>query len=444
MSSEPRGRHPDPAGPGILLVIAGPSGAGKTTLAHHLVSVFPEACFSVSVTTRPPRGSEQDGIDYLFISDEEFDGKLAEGYFLEWAEVHGHRYGTSAVWTRGMLASGRSVILDIDVQGAVQVRESFPGAVLVFVLPPSPAVLMKRLLSRSTDAGDSVRLRLAAALTEIGWMGVFDYYIRNDSMENSLDQVEAIFRSELSRLSNRTMPPEVRSYGPGRFEGRGFWCGKTVVVASGPTRERIDDVRFVSNRSSGRMGSGLAEAFRDAGAKVVFITGPSCQPPPSAVEVRRVESARDLLAELRRETGSADLLVMAAAVADMRPAGIIPGKIPRGERLTLEMEPVPDLLAALTSSPGGGPPCPVLAFALEYGEEGLERAVEKMRRKGASAIFMNRGDQPGAGMESLGNQGVLLFDDGSRIEIPPASKRFVAEQIAAAMGRYRSGQGAGK
>jgi phosphopantothenoylcysteine decarboxylase / phosphopantothenate---cysteine ligase len=159
-----------------------------------------------------------------------------------------------------------------------------------------------------------------------------------------------------------------------------------------------------------------------------------------------VESALDLLAELRRVIGCADLLVMAAAVSDMRPARVVPGKIQRGERLTLEMEPVPDLLAALASSPGDGPPCPVLAFALEYGDEGMERAKEKMRRKGASAIFMNRGDQPGAGMESLGNRGALLFDDGSCLEIPPASKRFISEQIAAAMGRYLSvrGRGTGK
>jgi guanylate kinase len=425
------------------MVIAGPSGAGKTTLAHHLVKVFPEACFSVSATTRPPRGSEQDGVDYLFISDTEFDGKLTGGYFLEWAEVHGHRYGTSSEGTGRMLASGRSVILDIDVQGAVQVRESFPGAVLVFVLPPSPAVLMKRLVSRSTDAGDSVRLRLAAALTEIGWMGVFDYYIRNDSMDSSLDQVESVFRSELSRLSNRAMPPEARAYGPDRFAGLEFWCGKKVVVASGPTREFIDDVRFVSNRSSGRMGSALAEAFRDAGATVLFITGLSCQPPPSAVETRKVASASDMLAALRRETGGADLLVMAAAVADMRPARISAGKIPRGERLTLELEPVPDLLAALAESPGGAP-CPVLAFALEYGEDAIARATGKMRSKGASAIFMNRGDQPGAGMETPGNSGVLLLDDGSSLEIPPASKRFVAELIAAAMGRHLSPPGIGK
>ena len=438
MSSEPVRRSPAPADPGILVVIAGPSGAGKTTLAHHIVDSFPDAGFSVSATTRPPRGTERDGVDYHFITDGEFDRRLHEGYFLEWAEVHGRRYGTSIAWCRTMLASGRSVVLDIDVQGAVQVRRSFPGAVLVFVLPPSPSVLMKRLVSRSTDAGESVRLRLAAAESEIGWMGVFDYYIRNDSKEDSLRRIEAIYVSERSRLCSRSWPAEARTFGPDRFAGRGHWAGRRVVVTSGPTRERLDDVRFLSNRSSGRMGTGLAEAFRDAGASVVFVTGPACAAPPAAVECRRVESAAEMLAVLREEIRTADLLVMAAAVADFRPSAAVPGKIPRGGSLALELEPVPDLLAELASGPAG-PPCPVLAFALEYGGDAVGRAMEKMRRKGATAVFVNRGDLPDAGMETPGNQGILLFDDGTRLEIPPASKRFVAELIAAAMGRRLAG-----
>ena len=421
--------------PGILIVIAGPSGAGKTTLAHHIVKTYPDARFSVSTTTRPLRGDERDGEDYFFVEDEEFDRRLEAGYFLEWAPVHGHRYGTSADWVRSTMAGGESVVLDIDVKGAIQVKEAFPGSVLVFVLPPSPSVLMKRLVSRSTDSSEVVRRRLDAAAEEVSWIGSFDHFVRNDGLGGSLRRIEAIYMAERSRLVNLPLPPETRAYAPERLLGLKYWKGSKVVVTSGPTREFVDEVRFVSNRSSGRMGTGLAEAFRDSGAEVVFITGPCCFSDPGFVRTIRVTSASDMLDALRLEVPGTELLVMAAAVSDFRPVSMSDGKLARGQRMVLPMEPTPDILGSL-SSDLAGEGCSVMAFALEYGEGALSRAEAKMKVKSASMIFMNMGDRPGSGMETPGNSGVLLFDDGSSMEVPPGSKRFVAELIAAAAGRY--------
>ncbi len=429
MCSEPR------IAPGILVVIAGPSGAGKTTLAHHLVKTFPDARFSVSTTTRSLRGEEVHGEDYFFVEDAEFEQRLADGYFVEWAEVHGERYGTSAEWVRRTLAGGKSVILDIDVQGAIQVKRVFPGSILVFVLPPSPSVLMKRLVSRNTDSPGIVRNRLHAAEEEISWIGSFDYYILNDCLSNSLNRIEAIFMAESSRLKNLPLPPQVRAYGPERFHGLDQWKGSKVIVTSGPTREFVDEVRFISNRSSGLMGTGMAEAFRDGGADVVFITGPCCHSDPSSVRTIRVTSATEMLNAVRREISGAELLVMTAAVSDLRPASRRDGKMERGGGITLDMESTPDILASLQDDLAMER-CRVLAFALEYGGEALSRASAKMRRKGASMLFMNRGDQIGSGMETHGNSGFILFDNGSSIEVPQGSKRIVAALIAAAAGRY--------
>lgn len=173
----------------------------------------------------------------------------------------------------------------------------------------------------------------------------------------------------------------------------------------------------------------MVNAFLDAGAEVVLISGP-CRhdSPPGSVELRRVETACDMLRELRDCTPGADLLVMAAAVSDFRPVSMLPGKLPRGGSSTLELEPTPDLLETLK------PSCPVLSFSLEFGPDGRERALEKLRRKGSFAAFLNRGGVPGEGMESETNRGELLFPDGSSVPVPPGSKRFVAMVLAGILG----------
>lgn len=414
---------------GILMVLAGPSGAGKTTLARHLVEVFPEAGFSVSCTTRPPRGDEQEGVDYRFVTPPEFDRMVSEGHFLEWAHVHGNRYGTSAEWVRSRLASGGSVILDIDVQGALQVKGKIPSAVLVFILPPDRDELRRRLAGRGTDSGEDVDRRLSAAADEVALMGAFDYFVENGDPSAARRDIQAVYRAEGMRLCSISWPSQARGYHPGLLGGLGAWKGRRVVVCSGPTREGIDQVRFLSNRSSGLMGISLVHAFLEAGAEVVLISGP-CRhdAPPGSVELRRVENAREMLRELQDCTPGADLLVMAAAVSDFRPASRLPGKIPRGGPATLELETTPDLLESLATS------CPVLSFSLEFGPDGRERALEKLRRKGAFAAFLNRGGVPGEGMESETNRGELLFCDGSSVAVPPGSKRFVAMVLAGILG----------
>lgn len=424
---------------GKLFVLAGPSGAGKTTLAHHLVDTFEEAVFSVSATTRFSRGSERNGVDYFFRTEEEFRAELAAGHFLEYAEVHGHLYGTPRQWVADQLHTGLSVILDIDVQGALQVKEAFPWSVLIFILPPDPEVLAGRLRTRNTDEPETVAARMAAAAREAGWIGSFDYFIRNDELETSRKQVESIYSSRLLELDGMAFPPEAMKLSPDRFRGLEFWKERRVIVTSGPTREPVDDVRFLSNRSSGLMGRSMAQAFRDAGADVLCVSGPACFPPPAGVETVMVESADEMLRVLDERVREAELLVMAAAVADFTPRSRSRGKIERNGSLDLKLKPTPDILGTLSETITGM--CPILAFALEFGPGGRERAVRKLESKRAAAIFLNPGDREGYGMEGPANQGELLFADGSSLKVEPASKRYIAHILAAAMGEYLTGNG---
>lgn len=424
---------------GKLFVLAGPSGAGKTTLAHHLVDTFEEAVFSVSATTRSPRGAERDGVDYFFMTEEEFRGELGADHFLEHAEVHGHLYGTRRPWVEQQLNAGRSVVLDIDVQGALQVKKAYPWSVLIFILPPDPRVLAGRLRTRNTDDPETVAARMDAAARETGWIGCFDYFVRNDELKISREHVESIYSSRLLELDGMAFPPEAMKLSPERFRGLEYWKGRRVIVTSGPTREHLDRVRFISNRSSGLMGRSLAQAFRDAGAEVLCVTGPACFPPPPGVESVMVESAEDMLRILDDRAGEAELLVMAAAVADFTPSSRVRGKIARNHKLDLELKPTPDILGTLSGTLRNI--CPVLAFALEFGPEGRERALEKLKSKGAAAIFMNPGDREGYGMEAPANRGELIFTDGSSMKVEPASKRYIALILASAMGEYLTGNG---
>jgi len=415
-------------------VLAGPSGAGKTTLAHHLVETFSSAVFSVSTTTRSPRGSETEGVDYFFTDREKFRRRIETGYFLEYAEVHGHLYGTSADRVHRELARGGSVILDIDVQGALQIKRSFQNSLLIFIMTPSPDILSRRLHSRNTDDQDVVRRRMEMAEWETGWIGSFDYYICNSRLEDSLMQVESIFRGERLKLVNTSFPPEVRAFSPDLFAGLEHWSGKRVIVTSGPTREPLDRVRFISNRSSGLMGCSMAMAFRDAGADVLFVTGPACSSCPPGVDIYSIETAEEMLEILTSEVDRADLLVMTAAVSDFRPSTCIEGKTERSGIIRLELKATPDILEELDRTVNRM--CPVMAFALEFGPDGEERAKRKMKRKGATAIFYNPGDITGTGMESSSNQGKLIFSDGNYVEVKRFSKRYIAELLAAAMGKY--------
>jgi guanylate kinase len=184
---------------GNLYVVAAPSGAGKTTLVRLLLEQEAGVSLSVSFTTRPPRPNEQDGRDYHFVDATAFRAMIARQEFLEWAEVHGNLYGTSKTWISERLASGNDVLLEIDWQGARQVRSLFPGAIGIFILPPSLEELTRRLTGRGTDSADVIARRLAAAEAEMRHAGEFDYVIINDILEQALDDLRAVVRA--SRLT---------------------------------------------------------------------------------------------------------------------------------------------------------------------------------------------------------------------------------------------------
>jgi len=189
------------AGRGQLYVIAAPSGAGKTSLLHALMQRRPTLAFSVSCTTRAPRAHEVDGRDYHFIGREEFERLVAAGEFIEHADVFGNLYGTRQSVVAAALAEGRSLILEIDWQGARQVREHLPEAVQIFILPPSRAELEARLRKRQTDSEQAIARRLADSVSEMSHWREFDYVVVNRDFEQALAALEAIFdgRGEASR-----------------------------------------------------------------------------------------------------------------------------------------------------------------------------------------------------------------------------------------------------
>ncbi len=180
---------------GNLFVVAAPSGAGKTTLVRHLLERDAAVHLSISFTTRAPRPGEENGREYHFIDVPTFQKMIAAGEFLEWAEVHGNYYGTSQTWLGEQLAAGRDILLEIDWQGAQQVRRLFPEMIGIFVLPPSLAELAQRLSGRGTDAAAVVERRLAAARAEMRHVGEFDYVIINDQLSQAIDDLSAVIRS---------------------------------------------------------------------------------------------------------------------------------------------------------------------------------------------------------------------------------------------------------
>ena len=190
-----------PTPPGIALVIAAPSGAGKTTLARALVERHADIEFSVSATTRPKRSYEQGSRDYHFVDEAEFARMQESGELLEWAMVHGRRYGTPRIEVEQRLKEGRVVVLDIDVKGAGQVRQTLPQAVLVFVLPPSAEELRRRLARRDSEPVAERQVRLETARQELRAAGLFDYIIVNDEFEPALARLEAIVTAERAKVS---------------------------------------------------------------------------------------------------------------------------------------------------------------------------------------------------------------------------------------------------
>jgi len=189
--------------PGTLLIVTAPSGAGKTTLVKGLLERDMAIGLSVSYTTRAARSGERNGIDYHFIDVPEFLRLRDAGEFVEWAEVHGNYYATSKGWLRQQIAAGADLALEIDWQGAQQVRRFFPTAIGVFILPPSMAELERRLRGRGTDSDDVIGRRLLAAQAEMRHLGEFDYVIINNELSVALDDLHAVVRTARLRYANQ-------------------------------------------------------------------------------------------------------------------------------------------------------------------------------------------------------------------------------------------------
>ena len=187
---------------GVLFVLSSPSGAGKTTISRMMLEADKDIALSISATTRPPRPGEIDGVHYHFVDVETFKKMAADGEFLEWAHVFGHRYGTPRAPVDAMLEAGKDVLFDIDWQGAQQLyQEAGPDVVRVFVLPPTMEELERRLRSRNTDSDEVIAARMERAANEISHWDGYDYVLINDHVEGCFDEVRAILRAE--RLKRR-------------------------------------------------------------------------------------------------------------------------------------------------------------------------------------------------------------------------------------------------
>jgi guanylate kinase len=190
--------------PGNLIIVSGPSGAGKSAISAGVLEQLPRLRFSVSYTTRTPRGGEQNGVHYHFVSREEFDGLVRNGEMLEWAEVYGNFYGTSRKMIDEALTAGDDILLDVDVQGARTICRKRPGAMSVFIMPPSYGVLKERLEQRKLDKAYVIEQRLRVAYEEIRQFADYNYLIINSDLGNAIEELKAIVIGSRCRMERRT------------------------------------------------------------------------------------------------------------------------------------------------------------------------------------------------------------------------------------------------
>ena len=192
---------------GVLVVVSGPSGVGKSTLCKNIVTKVPSTTLSVSYTTRKPRPGERDGVEYSFVDEATFQDLVRAEAFVEWAEVYGHKYGTPKQPLLEALQKGTDVLLDIDAQGARQIMERFAGAVYVFVAPPSLDVLRNRLCRRAKDLPEEIERRLHKASDEIANFKAYHYFVRNDELLQATKELESIILAE--RVKTNRLDPDV-------------------------------------------------------------------------------------------------------------------------------------------------------------------------------------------------------------------------------------------
>ncbi len=183
---------------GYLFIVSGPSGVGKTVLCNEIVNTFPKVLYSISATSRAPRGGEKNGQEYFFFTEDEFKSAIEKDEFAEWAFVHGNYYGTPLSFLEQNINSGRHVILNIDVQGAFKIREKYPEAIMIFILPPSLEELESRIRKRNMDSEEALKHRLENAKKELAYKGQYTYSIVNDDLENAIKELKGIFKNFVS------------------------------------------------------------------------------------------------------------------------------------------------------------------------------------------------------------------------------------------------------
>jgi guanylate kinase len=187
---------------GLLYVLSGPSGVGKNTVLQEVLAKRTDLIYSISATTRPPRGQEVDGVNYYFLSKAQFLAEIENDGFLEWAEIYDHYYGTPKQIVLDRLEKGQHIILDVDIQGTAQIKKNYPNAISIFLYPPSRAELKRRLLARNTDDQSSIEKRLAYIEQELAAVSTYDYVVLNDRLDVACMRVEAIINAEEVKVTH--------------------------------------------------------------------------------------------------------------------------------------------------------------------------------------------------------------------------------------------------